>query len=175
MDPSGYDKEGQGARPQVPSLEALATVLLQEAFTAIQAVLSNLDQRISAVESSIVTPQHLQNNIHSALSNTHFTVNASWEAPPTQIPARLDPPEITLSPLSGSQNIRLWISMTEDSMLASQVPRDNWTYYVAPDRDPCSVIMRRGWPITTELRPRTFCERPCLTTGITPLLSYACV
>ena len=25
--------------------------------------------------------------------------------------------------------------MTEDSMLASQVARDNWTYYVAPGRE----------------------------------------
>ena len=138
MDPNPPDMTtltmGQGAGHQVSPLETLATVLPQEAFTAIQTVLNNLDQRISAVESSIVTSQQLQKIIQSVFSNAHFTINASAGTPPTQIPACVNPPEITLSPFFGkaSENIRIWISITEDSLCASQVPRDNWTYYVSP-------------------------------------------
>ena len=68
-------------------------------------------------------------------SSTHFTVNVSVSkpVPPAQIPARVDPPEITLSYFSGkvSENICLWITITENSLCTTQVPCDNWSYYAA--------------------------------------------
>jgi hypothetical protein len=133
MDPNHPDlTRGQEAlpRPQVPPLEALETALPREAFTALQAVLINLDQRLRVAESRVT--RQLQASLYSALSNAHFTVNVTACAHPAQIPA-LDPPEITLSSFSGkaSENIRVWISIMEDSLCVTQVPRENWSCYAA--------------------------------------------
>ncbi|KAH9026168.1 hypothetical protein EDB84DRAFT_355593, partial [Lactarius hengduanensis] len=107
MDPNPPDMMGEeGAVPQVPPLEALAPALPQEAFTAIQTVLHNLDQRISAAKSNSVTSQNLQNIIQSAFSNAHITINAPST---TQTPTYFNPPEIKLSPFYGkdTENIRI--------------------------------------------------------------------
>lgn len=118
-------QETQPLPPKFP-LDALATALPPEAFTAFQALLNNLDQRLCAVESRVT--QQLQTNICSAISNAHFTVNVKASAHPA-----LDPPEITLSSFSGktSENIRVWISITEDTLCATQVPREHWSLYAA--------------------------------------------
>jgi hypothetical protein len=137
QDPNPPDlTEGQEAllRPQleVPPFEALAKVLPREAFTALQTVLTDLDQRLRVVESRVT--QQLQTSLYSAISNAYFTVNVTACAHPSQIPA-LDspPPEITLSSFSGkaNENIHVWISIMEDSLCATQVPRENWSCYAA--------------------------------------------
>jgi hypothetical protein len=94
QDPNPPDlTEGQEAllRPQleVPPFEALAKVLPREAFTALQTVLTDLDQRLRVVESRVT--QQLQTSLYSAISNAHFTVNVTACTHPSQIPA-LDPP-----------------------------------------------------------------------------------
>lgn len=72
--------------------------------------------------------QQLQTSIRSAISNVHFTVNATGHAHPARA---LDPPEITLPSFSGeaSESIRIWISIIEDTLCVTQVPREIWSCY----------------------------------------------
>ena len=122
-------------------LQPLAGALPADAFQTLHSVLSSfdqrmgsLDQRVSSVEQDVVTAQQMRGFVQTAFSNTQFVVNPSTGTHSTTPSARMNPPKITLQPFSGraNENVRGWLSTIEDSLHESLVPRDNWTYYVAP-------------------------------------------
>jgi hypothetical protein len=102
-----------------------------------EAVLTSFDQRFQAVEHALVSSQSIQNAIQSGFANTNFRITVPTttapapSAPPVQ-PPRLSAPRMTLQPFSGRQNenVQAWISLAEEALTASQVPKDLWTYVV---------------------------------------------
>src|ERR1700761_5230323 len=118
-------------------LETLQAGVAPDTFHAMEAIFDRFDQRFAIIEGAIITAQGIQNAIHDGFASANFNINVPpttvpQSQPTTVAPARLSAPRMTLQPFSGKgdENVQAWITLAEEALTASQVPRDHWTYVV---------------------------------------------
>ena len=118
-------------------LETLQAGVAPDTFHAMEAIFDRFDQRFAIIEGAIITAQGIQNAIHDGFASANFNINVPpttvpQSQPNTVAPARLSAPRMTLQPFSGKgdENVQAWITLAEEALTASQVPRDHWTYVV---------------------------------------------
>jgi hypothetical protein len=117
--------------------ETLQAGLAPDVYQAMEAVLTSFDQRFQALEHTVVSSQSIQSAIQNSFASTNFRINVPTAAAPAPSassiqPPRLSAPRMTLQPFSGRQNenVQAWISLAEEALTTSQVPKDLWTYVV---------------------------------------------
>jgi hypothetical protein len=117
--------------------ETLQVGLAPDVYQAMEAVFTSFDQCSQAMEHTIVSSQSIQSAIQNGFASANFRINVPTaavpapSAPPVQ-PPHLSTPRMTLQTFSGKQdeNVQAWISLAEEALTASQVPKDLWTYVV---------------------------------------------
>jgi hypothetical protein len=111
-----------------------------EAYQAMEAIITDFEQRFHAVEqAAVASAQGIQTAIQAGFENANFNIAVppapapAAPAAPVAPPVRLGAPRMTLHTFSGktNENVSAWISMAEEALTATQIPRDLWTQVVA--------------------------------------------
>jgi hypothetical protein len=117
--------------------ETLQVGLAPDVYQAMEVVLTSFDQHFQALEHTIVSLQSIQNAIQTGFVSANFCINVPTATAPVPSASSIQPLClsalcVTLQPFSGKQNenIQAWISLAEEALTASQVPKDLWTYVV---------------------------------------------
>ncbi|KAK7019389.1 hypothetical protein VNI00_018102 [Paramarasmius palmivorus] len=116
------------SNPPPDPFERLAAVISPETYAVLHPILAEIAHRVARSEAEIahvqqenISAERLSSAFRDAVSNITLTL-------PTGSSSRSSSLRVDLPQFRGTfnENVQAWISIVQDQLLASQVPKDNW-------------------------------------------------